>query len=390
MIVVAGKNNIAVHALEYLASLLGEDCLVAVPNKNDSGEDSWQRSLSLAAVNNNVPLVNYEELDKEEVDIFLSLEFDRIINPDQFSRARLYNIHFSKLPAYKGMYTAVWPILNGDSTAGVTLHEIDAGIDTGDIVSQIVFDVSPSDRSRDLYRKFIDSSIDLFSNCIRDILSGSLETRPQPSIGSTYFSKDSIDFSKSFINAKCTAWELKKYIYAYSFREYQLPIFRGESIVEVEITPEKSIFPAGSVVEKSEHLIKISTVDYDAVLYFDRLNYVLSKMGKCSSAEAGELVKNISGVHDRNNSGWSPIIVAAYNGNLEVVDFLLGKGASPNDCNYKGTTVLMYAKDYCLRSGCRELFDILVQYGADPYASDYSGKQLVDYVTPEECAFLGL
>ena len=35
------------------------------------------------------------------------------------------------------MYTSIWPIINGENYCGVTLHEIDSGIDTGDIIDQI-------------------------------------------------------------------------------------------------------------------------------------------------------------------------------------------------------------------------------------------------------------
>lgn len=68
--------------------------------------------------------------------IFISLEFDKIVNPDLFKDARLYNIHFSLLPSYKGMYTSAIPILNGEEMVGVTFHEIDKGIDTGNIIAQ--------------------------------------------------------------------------------------------------------------------------------------------------------------------------------------------------------------------------------------------------------------
>ena len=49
MIVVAGKNNIAVHALNKLIDIVGANSLIALPNRNDDGNDSWQRSFRLAA-----------------------------------------------------------------------------------------------------------------------------------------------------------------------------------------------------------------------------------------------------------------------------------------------------------------------------------------------------
>ena len=59
--------------------------------------------------------------------------------PKNFLNARLYNIHFSYLPAYKGMFTSALPIKNGEVDSGVTLHKIESGIDTGDIIDQIKF-----------------------------------------------------------------------------------------------------------------------------------------------------------------------------------------------------------------------------------------------------------
>ena len=70
---------------------------------------------------------------------FISLEFDKIINTSLFKTTNLFNIHFSLLPRYKGMYTSILPILNGDKISGVTLHKIDRGIDTGDIIDKCSF-----------------------------------------------------------------------------------------------------------------------------------------------------------------------------------------------------------------------------------------------------------
>ena len=62
---------------------------------------------------------------------FLSLEFDQIIRPQKFADARLYNIHFSLYHIIGEMYTAVLPILYGETRSGVTLHRIDRGLIRG-------------------------------------------------------------------------------------------------------------------------------------------------------------------------------------------------------------------------------------------------------------------
>ena len=135
MIIVAGKNNIAVHALLKLVDRFGKHSLGVIPTQTDLGDDSWQRSLLKAARQLGVQVYRLEEVEENpDVSLFLSLEFDKIVKVKKLPRGRTFNIHFSNLPDYKGMYTSLWPILHGDLTGGVSLHQIDRGIDTGDIV----------------------------------------------------------------------------------------------------------------------------------------------------------------------------------------------------------------------------------------------------------------
>ena len=58
-----------------------------------------------------------------------------IIKTKNFKSNKLFNLHFSLLPSYKGMHTSAFPILNGEKYSGVTIHKIDNGIDTGDIIA---------------------------------------------------------------------------------------------------------------------------------------------------------------------------------------------------------------------------------------------------------------
>ncbi len=113
MIVIAGKNNIAVHALNYLASCQGINNLAVVCNKTDKGTDTWQMSLRKKALT--LGILELSLSDAEELaDVFISLEFDQIIKTNNFKTSKIFNIHFSLLPKYRGMYTSVWPILNNE------------------------------------------------------------------------------------------------------------------------------------------------------------------------------------------------------------------------------------------------------------------------------------
>jgi methionyl-tRNA formyltransferase len=100
------------------------------------------------------------------------LEFDEIIKSDRFKSKKLYNIHFSLLPKFNGMYTFAWPILSSENCTGVSLHEVDAGIDTGDIVAQVKFNIEITDTARTLYLKYIKEGTSLVNSFLEKILYG--------------------------------------------------------------------------------------------------------------------------------------------------------------------------------------------------------------------------
>ena len=68
--------------------------------------------------------------------IFISIEYENIINTNKFLSTELFNFHFSLLPKFRGCHTNFYQIYFGEKKSGVTLHKIDNGIDTGAIISK--------------------------------------------------------------------------------------------------------------------------------------------------------------------------------------------------------------------------------------------------------------
>ena len=153
-LIIAGKNSIAVDVLGYAMKNL-DISISVVLNRTEDFKNSFQKSLGFYANLWKIPIINLEEVYEFHDAIFLSLEFDRIIKPSLFKTNFLYNIHFSLLPAYKGMDTSALPLINAESETGVTLHKIDSGIDKGDIISQKKIKISENDKDRKLYLKYI-------------------------------------------------------------------------------------------------------------------------------------------------------------------------------------------------------------------------------------------
>ena len=241
MIVIAGKNEIAIHGLKLALRSFPVSDVVAVVNSTDTGDDGWQPSFLKFAKEVGVTLKSIEEIYDCELSVFLSLEFDKIVRVDRLRTDKVFNIHFSMLPKYKGMYTSVWPILFNEKESGVTLHAIDSGIDTGAIYAQKRFVLDAEDRAQDCYRKYISASKELLSENFDFIINGfPTEPRLQSAEGATYFSKSTIDFRELTINFKKCAWEVKRQIHAFAFRPYQFLSLHVKPVVKASILTTRS------------------------------------------------------------------------------------------------------------------------------------------------------
>ncbi|PMG99039.1 formyl transferase [Vibrio lentus] len=385
-VVVAGKNNIAIHVLDELLKRSDISKIYVIFNSNDNGEDGFQRSFKKYCSYVEVEPISLEDAELLENSVFISLEFDRIIKPDRFKSKKLFNIHFSLLPKYKGMYTSAWPLLNGENETGVTLHEIDSGIDTGDIISQTVITISENDTAKDLYFKYIRYGTELVCNNLNEIISGEYISSKQKYYKSTYYSKTSIDYNSLTLDLKDTAFNIKRKVQAFTFRDYQLLNVLGYNVFGVKILERASGKKSGTILLDTERFFDISTVDYDIRLYKDRFDILLESCQNGNIELFIEVVNEFN-INDKNSQGWSPIIVAAYNGNFHLVKALIELGADVNDVNNNGTSVLMYAKDYSWKYKDLTLFDYLINEGANISHKDLSNKKLSEYLTIEQRKF---
>lgn len=385
-VVIAGKNNIAVDAVQSLMSRDDIRHIYAVVNSNDDGIDKFQKSFKGFCLRNEIKIISLKEAEQLDDIIFISLEFDKIINVDKFKSVLLYNIHFSLLPKYKGMYTSAWPIINNEPKSGVTLHKIDAGIDTGDIIDQIDFNLDDDETAKSLYFKYIHHGTNLILKNISKLIKNKITKEKQGVSNSSYYSRSSINYRNIEIDLNKTAIEIKNQINAYTFRDFQLVKVNDNFIFGCETTQNKSNIKPGEVLKNTESYFEVSSIDYNVKLYKDTFQDLLSS---CKTGDVNKFEKSINKFNkfEKNDRGWSPIIVAAYNGNLSIVKRLVDLGASVNDTNHNGTTVLMYAKDFSLANNDLELIDFLVRKGANPAAKDIYGKNIYSYLSNEQVKF---
>ncbi|MDO9551448.1 formyltransferase family protein [Rhodonellum sp.] len=343
------------------------------------GLDGWQPSFKKHAERLGIKEVFLDELYGLKDLVFISLEFDQIIKTSKFLTSQLYNIHFSLLPKYKGMYTSCLPLLNGDMESGVTLHRMDDGIDTGEIIDQEIFPIPLSLNGYGLYLAYLKHSFFLFKKNIDSILENKVKSEPQNNLFSTYYSKKSIDFSVIEIDFRQTGFQVHNQIRAFSFRPFQLPIIDGFKISHSIITQKRSISKPGSFTQDTAVKRIYSTIDFDVIVYFDQLDLILQEAKENNLSSIAKRTEEGYNLTEKNELGWDPLIVAAYHNSFDVLKYLLDNGANPNTTNNKGTSVLMYAMTASVTNNDFKSMEYLIASGANLGHSDYTGISLMEY-----------
>jgi methionyl-tRNA formyltransferase len=99
------------------------------------------------------------------------------------------NVHTSLLPKYRGASPIQSAILNGEAETGVTIMKMDAGLDTGAILSQKRIPIAPEDNSQTLHDKLAQLGAELLVETIPNYAAGKISPLPQPAEGATYAAK---------------------------------------------------------------------------------------------------------------------------------------------------------------------------------------------------------
>lgn len=99
------------------------------------------------------------------------------------------NVHTSLLPKYRGAAPIQWAILNDDAGTGVTIMQMDAGLDTGPMLTRVTTPIAPSDNAATLHDRLAALGADLLVKTIPDYVAGNIAPQPQPAAGATYARK---------------------------------------------------------------------------------------------------------------------------------------------------------------------------------------------------------
>ncbi len=163
-------------------------------------------------------------------DVALSIFFGYILRPaflDLFPAGTI-NLHPSYLPYNRGHYPNVWSLVDG-TPAGATLHYVDAGVDTGDIIARRREPVEPIDTGESLYHKLERACVALFEETWPLIRAGRAPRVPQdPNEGTVHRAPDAERSAAIDLDRTYTARSLIDLIRARTFPPYAGSFFVHE------------------------------------------------------------------------------------------------------------------------------------------------------------------
>ena len=117
-----------------------------------------------------------------------------VLKPEMISlpAAAIINLHSGLSPYYRGTWSYGWPVVNKDPEhIGVTVHSINSGIDTGDIIYQTKPLLEKDDDLNTIFLKVIAEGIELMVKALEEIINGHVEFHKQPcNTGRLYQTKD--------------------------------------------------------------------------------------------------------------------------------------------------------------------------------------------------------
>jgi methionyl-tRNA formyltransferase len=96
------------------------------------------------------------------------------------------NVHTSLLPRYRGAAPIQWAIANGEPETGVTIMKMDAGLDTGPVLTQERTPITPLDDAATLHERLARLGAGLLGQTIPTYVEGKITPQPQPTEGVTY------------------------------------------------------------------------------------------------------------------------------------------------------------------------------------------------------------
>ncbi|MCD8325841.1 MAG: methionyl-tRNA formyltransferase [Lachnospiraceae bacterium] len=256
-IVFMGTPDFAAHCLKMLLEAGHE--VTAVYTQPDRprgrGREVQMSAVKVLALHYGLPVYQperirakeaMEELEKLSADVFVVAAFGQILSQEILDMPRYgcINVHASLLPQYRGAAPIQWAVINGDEYSGVTIQQMNAGVDTGDILYTKQYRLKEDETGDSLFEALTELGGQAVVEALSFLEQGKLTPQPQDEEKATYAGKlnkemGRLDFTKPAPELERLVRGLNSWPGAYTFLgEKQLKIWKTQAVADLLKMPQ--------------------------------------------------------------------------------------------------------------------------------------------------------
>lgn len=197
-IVFMGSPVFAVPALKTLAQQYQIVGVVTQPDRHAGrGRTLTPPPVKCLAVELGLPFIQPQKMAQSDAidqlrawqpDVIVVTAYGQILRPEVLSLPQYgcVNVHASLLPRWRGAAPIQAAILHGDVQTGITIIRMDAGVDTGPVLSQHTLPILPTDNSSILSERLAKLGGEVLIDILPAYLNGEIQPKPQDEAQATY------------------------------------------------------------------------------------------------------------------------------------------------------------------------------------------------------------
>ena len=188
-----GTPDFAVTTLDALVKAGYEIPLVITQPDRPKGRhgEAQKSDVRIAAEGYGIRVATPERIRKDEAlkaemralapDVIVVTAFGQILPKDilEIPKYGCVNVHASLLPKYRGAAPVQWAVLNGDAETGVSIMQMDEGLDTGDVLCCEKIAIDPEETSSQLFDRVTAVGARVLCEVVPAIAAGTLKPQPQ-------------------------------------------------------------------------------------------------------------------------------------------------------------------------------------------------------------------
>lgn len=274
-IIFMGTPDFAVGALEaILEAGHNVGLVVTQPDKAQGrSKELMPPAVKVCAQKYNLPVFQPERIKKEEAvnvlkqydaDVYVVAAFGQILSKEilDIPKYGCVNIHASLLPKYRGAAPIQWAVIDGEEKTGVTIQQMNEGVDTGDILLQKEYVIDEDETGASLFDKLCVLGAEAIVETLDKMEKGLLVPVPQNEAESTHakmLSKEmgKIDFSEDAVVIERLIRGLNSWPSAYTYYNGKtLKIWRAK-VVTADTQVDSNGYTEGTIVAKDKESVTV-------------------------------------------------------------------------------------------------------------------------------------